>query len=100
MTPSGRYPRFRAPQGDGEVLCIPSMEQLPALVASSRSQNQLSEIEWFGRSLTDLAQEARATIIADAVACTRQYSDVNDFPSADQPLIVTGHQPEIFHPGV
>ena len=100
MTPSGRYRRFRAPQGDGEVLCIPSMEQLPALVARNHSESRFAGSEWYGRSLTDLARQARATIIADAVACTRQYSDVSNPPSADQPLIVTGHQPEIFHPGV
>ena len=100
MTPAGGYPRFRAPQGDGEVLCVPAAEELPALVTSNRQRSELERVEWFGRSLAKLAKSARQAILAEALAYTRQYAQVSEPPAADQPLILTGHQSDLFHPGV
>ncbi len=100
MIPLGDYPRFRAPQGDGEILCVPGMPELPALTARSRQRPELSKVEWSGRSLAELAQDARRQILHEALAYTRQYLDVSDPPGAEAPLVVTGHQPELFHPGV
>lgn len=97
MTSAGGYPRFRAPQGDGEVFCVPAAEELPALVTSNRQRHELARVDWFGRSI---AESARQAFVADAFAYTRQYADVSHTPNADQPLVLTGHQPEMFHPGV
>jgi hypothetical protein len=100
MTSTGRYPGFRAPQGDGEILCIPSESELPELVVRNRQRPELVETEWFGRSLGEIAQAARGELLKAAVVYTSQYADVDIVPSAGQPLIVTGHQAELFHPGV
>ena len=44
MSLSGRYQRFRAPRQDGEILCLPSREQLTALLRSNRLHRLLSKI--------------------------------------------------------
>jgi hypothetical protein len=93
----GGYPRFRAPQGDGEILCVPSEEELPELVA--RARRRTFDADWLGEPLAKLAKSARAEILAAAMQWTRSYADVPS-TSSDAPLILTGHQPEMFHPGV
>lgn len=100
MIPSGDYPRFRAPPGDGEILCVPAPAELPGLVARGRQRPELAQVEWSGRSLAELSQNARQEILDEATAYTRQYADVGVTTSAERPLVVTGHQPELFHPGV
>ncbi len=100
MTPAVVKPRFRAPQGDGEVFCVPAAEELPALVTGNRQPHELAQVDWFGRSLAEIAESARQAFMAEAFAYTRQYADVSHTPNADKPLILTGHQPELFHPGV
>ncbi|MDZ4659389.1 MAG: hypothetical protein SH868_17590 [Bythopirellula sp.] len=81
-------------------MCVPTIEELPALVIRNRQRPELANVEWFGRSLAEIAASARQEILSDALAYTRQYTDLGDSPGADQPLILTGHQPELFHPGV
>ncbi len=100
MTPSGSYPGFRTPQGDGEILCLPGAAELPAIVARNRQRPELAKHEWFGRSLAEIATTAREAILADALFHTRQYADVDDPRDSTAPLIIAGHQPEFFHPGV
>jgi hypothetical protein len=94
----GGYPRFRAPQGDREILCVPSTEQLPELVAAA--QKRTIDTDWLGKPLSDLAKSARAEILAAATRWTRGYADVPCDASPEAPLVLTGHQPELFHPGV
>jgi hypothetical protein len=100
MTSRGRYPGFRAPQGDGEILCVPDAGDLPGLVAQNRARTELDRVEWFGRTLSEIARRARSEVLQAAVDYTSQYANVGIKPHADLPLIVTGHQPELFHPGV
>lgn len=94
----GGYPRFRAPQGDREILCVPSEEQLPELVTAARERT--IEGDWLGERIADLAKAARAEILAAAKAWTCEYTDVPSVASPEAPLVFTGHQPELFHPGV
>lgn len=100
MIPSGDYPRFRTPPGDGEILCVPAPAELPALVVRGRQRPDLAQVEWSGHSLVEFAKLARQQILDEAIAYTRQYADVTDPPGAESPLVITGHQPELFHPGV
>lgn len=100
MTSTGRYPGFRAPQGDGEILCVPSESELPELAVRNRHRPEFETVGWFGRSLGEIAHAARRELLKAAVDYTRQYADVDVPLHVDQPLIVTGHQAELFHPGV
>jgi hypothetical protein len=98
MSGWGAYPRFRAPQGDREVLCVPSAEQLPGLIAAARQR--IVDADWLGEPLGDLAKSARAEILTVAAKWTRSYADVPNDAEPEAPLVLTGHQPELFHPGV
>lgn len=77
--------RFRAPKGNGEVLADPPF----ALVGEQSRRN---------RELLDTAE-----VVIDGTplrqfrrVCRLEVSDLHD----DRYLFVTGHQPELFHPGV
>ncbi len=48
-------------------------------------------------SWTELARQAREEMLAEAIAWTRQYRDVDVPPST---IFLAGHQPQLFHPGV
>lgn len=100
MIPAGGYPEYRAPRGNGEILCIPNHAELPRLVERNRHQAEWAKIDGFGRSLAEVALSARREMLSAAVAYTNQYTDPVESPDAHRPLIVTGHQPELFHPGV
>ena len=52
-----------------------------------------------GRSLARLAGEAREQLLAEALRYTRSYRDVV-VPACPAHVILAGHQPEMFHPGV
>ncbi len=54
-----------------------------------------------GARLSHLAVEARRELMEAAWDYTRSYRDVPLPPMApDTPLLLAGHQPQLFHPGV
>jgi hypothetical protein len=77
--------RFRAPTADRAVLADPPFQQLPALVERNRRLLNRSDVRIGGLPLSELRRQARAEIIGD---------------TSDSPLLITGHQPELSHPGV
>ena len=100
MTDRGRYRRFRAPQNDGEVLCVPSRDRLFPLILSNRQNLQQEPLEILGQSLQQLTVQARSDFLDSAFRYTREYCDINVDLDTTSPLIMTGHQPGFVHPGV
>jgi len=106
MTEAAQYRRFQAPQEDGRTLVAPPAPRLAELVASNR--RHLAEVAYDlqGRPLADLAAAARRGLVAEAIRYTGQYRDPPPALSGkggerlDVPLLFTGHQPQLFHPGV
>jgi hypothetical protein len=91
---------LRAPSEDGGVLIEPDPARCGELLAHNRSlQARHDECELGGRSLSKLRAEARAALLADARAYTAAYRDVPP-PASGDTLLLAGHQPELFHPGV
>ncbi|HET6423810.1 MAG TPA: hypothetical protein VFG20_09020, partial [Planctomycetaceae bacterium] len=90
------------PRTDGAGLIVPDWDTLPALVEQNRAQRELAaKIDVQGVSLGDLrrlAQAAAKTLARNYLANTLQLS-VPDWVDG-APLIVGGHQPELFHAGV
>lgn len=86
--------RIRVPRHDGGLLAIPDFSSVPGTVAANQDLLDSTECDIFGQSLQTLRKDARA----EAVLRASRLSNV-DVPD-DGPLIVTGHQPELFHPGV
>jgi hypothetical protein len=73
-------PPLKAPREDGAILAIPPLEQAGAVLARNRARLALLPEDWHEISL-----DARATFGA---------------PSENGLLLLAGHQPELFHPGV
>jgi hypothetical protein len=91
--------RLQAPQQDGAVLAEPPLSALGETLRANRQL--LAELGTgpFGRPWADLRAEARRSAVAAAVDYLAESGE--PVPSVDSSsLIVAGHQPELFHPGV
>jgi hypothetical protein len=85
------YPSFRAPATDGGFLVEPSLASLGTSLHENRSQldSPSSAVRWLNVPLNEIRQGVR-----------RQLEQALAVSWHDRPLILTGHQPEWFHPGV
>ncbi len=113
--------RLRVPREHGAVLAMPPVHDMPALVVSNRDLIANWNVECLGKPLCELRRLARDEALNAAreytdwldAACgargsrasrTERLSEINAreprAPQNNQPLIVSGHQPELFHPGV
>jgi hypothetical protein len=93
--------RFATPRENRAVLAVPPMEDAGALAAENVQLRSTADYSLHGRSLAQLARQARAELLGAAQTWTAAYRQA-DPPSLDpQGLIfLAGHQPELFHPGV
>jgi hypothetical protein len=96
---------LRAPADHGAVLAEPPLAEAVALLAENR--RRLAALEQrrpgpFGRSWADLRRDARRAAAAAARNYLAAHGEPLPTPSLpdDAPLLVAGHQPELFHPGV
>ncbi len=105
LEPNWKRRRLRAPREEGEVLAIPPLADMPATIAQNREQIAQWNVPVLGRPLADLRRLARE----EALTAAKRFTHQPDAPardsltrraSLDVPLIVGGHQPELFHPGV
>lgn len=92
-----QYQRIRVPREDGATLQIPSLNELDALW-----QANLSRVDASGRSWQVRRDFARREAIEVAFRYSSQYlpKDVLTRLRTRQQVIMSGHQPELFHPGV
>ncbi len=94
-----QYQRLRVPAADGGTLEIPALDQLPALLADNRRQLSTHQFSVNGCPIDRLRQSARAELVALASNYSRQYRNVTP-GNADNGIVISGHQPTLFHPGV
>ncbi|HSQ55578.1 MAG TPA: hypothetical protein VLM40_07515 [Gemmata sp.] len=85
---------FRAPAGNGEVLAVPDFAAIPALVEENRRRLDRDDLTIGGMTLRELRAQARREVLQRA---NRHASAAQE---SDAPLLLTGHQPELSHPGV
>lgn len=96
-----RFRQYQAPRSHGEMYVEPSFVETPRVLAENR---QL--LASHGEPLAGLRERARRQLINDAIRYTSAYRDVDwveAVPSdslIDQPILMAGHQPSMFHPGV
>ena len=103
MERASEFRRLRAPQADGQKLIEPPWQELPAVVADNRLQLAKIDVDIQGRTATDLATTARRALVQNAIDYTSRYRDIADRlrnSLARAPLILSGHQPQLFHAGV
>ena len=106
MESAREYRTLRAPSGDGQTLVDPSWQALPDTVARNREQLSYVQYDVQGRSLADLSAAAQTRACWQSRWRTR--ASIARCPSgggtsrrlSDVPFILSGHQPEMFHPGV
>lgn len=115
LVSSGEYQQYRAPRTDGSYLVQPSRAELLAGlsspgyshddIGSGEFGNSGHAVEFCGKPLDVVRDQARAEVLRKAIDYTRAYRNVRDIPELDNastlpPLIFSGHQPELFHSGV
>ena len=90
------FRQFRAPQGNGQALIEPSLDSAAELLRENQTNGQS-----IGEPFASIRSAARHELIEAAKKYTAAYRDIdwvqNEF---DGPIIMAGHQPAIFHPGV
>ena len=92
-------PRLQVPTEDGAVLAEPALSAVGGLVAANARQFAASTVRILGRPLAELRREARQQVLAAAANYLRAAGEPVPV-LGDQPLLLAGHQPELFHPGV
>jgi hypothetical protein len=89
----------RAPSRDGAVVAVPPLREAGNLLAANR-RRLLAHAEkrtLLGRPWTDLRRHARASAIAAAL---KYLGEPVTSTVSRESLLLAGHQPELFHPGV
>ena len=93
--------RLRAPSTDGALLADPPLEQAGEALRSNADRLNRWEHDFQGRRGGRLRAMARAQVMALAKHHHEAFGlDWPDVPAQPARLVVTGHQPELFHPGV
>ncbi len=96
------YHRMRAPSEDGAAFVSPPLWDAGRLLDQNRARRSTWNIDIAGVSLTELAKEARRELIDQAVRYSLDYRIVklsSDATASDR-IILSGHQPQLFHAGV
>lgn len=83
------HARYRAPAESGQKLAAPPWSELPSLLAENQAWREQARFEVLGQPLAEFAAAARAEVFR-----------VSEKLGNRKPLIVTGHQPGLIHPGV
>ncbi|MCS6852392.1 MAG: hypothetical protein NZ700_14605 [Gemmataceae bacterium] len=92
---------WRAPSVHGGILADPPLEEVGGLLESNRRcLGGGAEVSILGRPLAEVQRGARAAALAAARAYLQAAGDAIPNRAGADRLLVTGHQPELFHPGV
>ena len=90
--------QFRAPAEDRGLLADPPLDAIGDQVDINARLLSASPVRVAGVPLAELRRSA----VAEVIAAARLYlSEAGEpTPSGHSPLLVAGHQPDLFHPGV
>ncbi len=91
--------KLRAPQEDRAILEAPPLAKVRPLLVGNQAHLSSAPINFLGKGLAELRLQARREIVTAASDFLRQAGE--PIPQGgDLHLILAGHQPELFHPGV
>ena len=95
------YRRLRAPREHGTTLELPSLNRIEATWRLNLDHVEtLEQIQICDVELGALQQSGRKEVVELARRYTGEYLDVDLSDRVDQRIVMSGHQPELFHPGV
>lgn len=90
---------LRVPRADGAIVAEPPLEDVGRLLALNRQRLSNPPLPFLGRPWQELQTLARREILAAARDYLRETGEpVPDWNGTS--LLMAGHQPELFHPGV
>jgi len=92
--PAVTAPDYATPARSGEVLIEPGPDRMPALLAAAGTA-QWEGVEILGVPLVEFRRRTRSR----ALRLAAEYTSA-PVPDAARPLVVMGHQPVLFHPGI
>jgi hypothetical protein len=101
--------QLRAPRQDGGIVAEPPLVQAGDLIASNEGRLARLDLDILGRPWADLSRQARRSMLAEAHDYLRRSGEPvphpTPLPAAGEGregarIIMAGHQPELFHPGV
>lgn len=92
--------RLRAPAENGEMLCVPEWDHLASLVQTNSTRLCEFNTAILDQTHAELSAAAREQALAAALRYSKRQRGTTQVLSGQQPFVLTGHQPEFFHPGV
>ncbi len=101
MTEPAPYRSFRAPAESGKSFCWPARSEWMQAIEVNRTRLSLSNRFLNGRSIQELRVKSRLDLVHLAHAYRQEvfHDQSATIPDAST-LILGGHQPELYHPGV
>jgi hypothetical protein len=94
------YHRIRAPREHGQALIVPPLDEVGTLLVDNR-QRLAAATSPLSSQLAAWRTQARSDLVQAALHYTAQYRDVPATSSSHAtPLLLSGHQPQLFHAGV
>ena len=94
------YRRLRAPSEDRQTLMDPSVDDAPHLLAHNQQFSNDPSLTIGTKSLSNLRETGRSELLELACQYTSSYRDVKGDVTTSAPIVMSGHQPNLFHPGV
>lgn len=89
------------PAGHGELLTSPDYAEWAVLARSNARATADWDFELCGRSIHELRAEARTDALERAAAFSKRLGvSVREGRGNTQLIVVTGHQPQLYHPGI
>jgi hypothetical protein len=95
------YRPLRAPRENRSALVEPPFAEVGGLLEENLAIRQQWSYDLQGRQLSELASQARSELLRGAFRWTSSYRDAVPPPcNAPARIVLAGHQPQLFHPGV
>lgn len=98
--------RLRAPSTDGALLAVPSLEEASSTLTANAGRLSSWDYDFQGRVAGRLRRQVHDEVISAARDFLAEHgldvpeAGVSSPGTPEIPLVVTGHQPELFHAGV
>lgn len=97
--PDVTFRQYRAPRQHGERFVEPALTKVPSTLAANRQR-----LSQYGAKFDSLCERARRELLDSSIKYTSAYRDTDWAEElrqqSDLSIIMAGHQPSIFHPGV
>ena len=93
--------RLRVPKTDGSLLAVPDLDEWQRSLGDNRQSLPAMDVAIGGMALADLRRLARRELLTQSSEYLAGFGEpALSSVDLDFPMVVTGHQPTLFHPGV